>query len=245
MEMKALEDLFLGELGELYAAEQQIVKALPKMAKAASCSKLRGAFETHLKQTERQVDRLEKIFKIIGAQPEEEGKGPIEQILRQGEQLISSKSDRAVLDAALISAAQKVEHYEISLYGSARSHAKMLGYSKIAGVLEETLLEEEQTDALLTKLATSSINVRASRAPFPGARVSPRGGEQSSGFSFGGLLSGVCIGAALALLYAPKTGEKLRRDLKDSADQWRDNAEDLIERGKQTIGEQRSRYSPV
>lgn len=245
MEMKALEDLFLYELAELYDAEQQIVKALPKMGKAADSTALRSAFATHLKQTERHVQRLEKIFKAIDREPETNSSEPLSQIVRQTEQLIASKTEAAVMDAALISAAQKVEHYEISMYGSARSHAKMLGLTRIAASLEETLGEEEQTDALLTQLATKYINVNASRAPFANARTGERGGEETGGWSLGGTLAGVMIGAAVALLYAPKTGEKMRSDLRDTADQWRGTAEDLIQRGKQTISEQRGKVQPV
>jgi len=244
MEMKALEDLFLEELGELYDAERQIVKALPKMAKAAGNSALRAAFETHLKQTERHADRLEKIFKAIEREPESHTSEPISQIIKQGDQLIASKSESAIRDAALISAAQKVEHYEITMYGSARSHAKMLGLAKVAASLEQTLGEEEQTDLLLSQLAQKSVNVEASRAPFALARTSPRGDEEETGWGFGGLLFGAIVGAAVALLYAPKAGESLRSDLRDAADQWRGTAENLIERGRKTIGEQREKISP-
>jgi ferritin-like metal-binding protein YciE len=251
MEMKALEDLFLGELAELYDVEKQIVKALPKMAKATQNKELRAAFESHLKQTERHADRLEKIFKAIGREPESQESNPISEIIKQGDELTSTKkTEPPVLDAALIAAAQKVEHYEIAVYGAARSHAKTLGYLKISALLEETLREEEQTDALLTELAVKRVNSDASKAPFAIARVAPRNGEESSGFGFSGLLAGLAIGAAIAMLYTPKSGENLRKDLKDTADdlrargeQWRGTAEDLIERGRQTISEQRHRFS--
>jgi ferritin-like metal-binding protein YciE len=144
MEMKALEDLFLRELAELYNAEHQIVKALPKMAQATERAELRGVFESHLRQTERHVSRLDKIFKALGREPESQDSEPIAEIIRQGAALTGEKhAEPAVLDAALISAAQKVEHYEIALYGSARGHAKMLGYLKVADLLGETLKEEE------------------------------------------------------------------------------------------------------
>ena len=251
MEMKALEDLFLRELAEMYDAEKQIVKALPKMAKATECKDLHAAFDTHLKQTGQHVDRLERIFKAIGREPESQDCGPIAEIVKQGDEFTALKmAEPAVLDAALITTAQKVEHYEIALYGSARSHAKMLGYLKIASLLEDTLKEEEQTDALLTQLALGHINSQAARAPFATARVAPRGGEEASGIGFGGLVCGILAGAAIALLYAPKSGENLRSDLKNTADdlrsrseQWRGAAEDLIERGRQTINEQRNRFT--
>ncbi|MEP6716827.1 MAG: DUF892 family protein [Terriglobia bacterium] len=251
--MKALEDLFLGELAELYDAEKQIIKALPKMAKATECKTLRTAFETHLKQTERHVDRLEKIFKAIGREPEGENSNPISEIVKQGENLIAAKlKDPAVVDAALISTAQKVEHYEIAVYGSARSHAKMLGYAKISALLGETLQEEEETDVLLTNIAVNKVNPEALKAPFGRARIAPRGGEESSGFGMTGLIAGILIGAAVALLYAPKEGQKLRGDLKNTADdlrargeEWRGTAEDLIDRGKKVIQDQRSRLSEI
>jgi ferritin-like metal-binding protein YciE len=246
MEMNALEDLLLSELAELYDAERQIVKALPKMAKAAERKELRAAFETHLKQTNKHVERLDRIFEALGREPEGKDSEPISQIIRQGDSMASEKhSDSAVLDAALISTAQKVEHYEIALYGSARSHANMLGYKKIAEVLEHTLGEERETDTLLTQLAVTRVNVDAARAPFGKARVAPRGGEELGGWGFGGLLAGILIGAAVAILYAPKSGEQLRSDLLERGEEWRGAAEDLIERGRQTINEQRGRFSNV
>jgi ferritin-like metal-binding protein YciE len=253
MEMKALEDLFLRELGELYNAEQQIVKALPKMAQASDRAELRRVFETHLKQTERQVGRLETIFKDLGREGGSQDSEPVAEIIRQGNALISEKhAEPAVRDAALIATAQKVEHYEIALYGSARSHAKMLGYVKVAGLLGDTLKEEEQTDSALSDLAIRRVNVDAAKAPFSQARLAPRGGEETSAgtWGFGALLVGVLIGAAVALLYAPKSGDKIRRDLRKSAEDLRsrgedlrDAAGDLIDRGRRTINQQRDRIS--
>lgn len=253
MEMKALEDLFLRELAELYDAERQIVKALPKMAKATQRTELRAAFEKHLKQTHGHVDRLEKIFKALGREPESADSDPISEIVRQGDAIISAKViEPEVLDAALIATAQKVEHYEIAMYGTARSHARTLGYLKIAALLEDTLREEEETDAQLSQLAERRINVEASKAPFARARTAPRGGEDTGGFGPGALITGVLIGAGFALLYAPKSGEKIRRDLRTKADdlrargeEWRGTAEDLIERGRKTIHEQKDRLSHV
>ncbi len=196
--MKALEDLFTQEITELYDAERQIVKALPKMAKAAQLGELRKAFELHLKQTQQQAES-------------------------------------AVVDAALITVAQKVEHYEIALYGSARSHAQTLGYTKVAGILEETLREEEATDALLTRLANRRVNAVAAKAPAASARVAPRGGDNGGGWGIGGVIAGAAIGAGIALLYAPKPGGKVRKELKARGEEWRTSAENLIERGKQLV----------
>lgn len=240
--MKALEDLFLQEIKELYDAEGRILKALPKMAKAANRSELRAAFETHEKQTKKHSERLEKIFQALGRDAETLDCEPIIQIIKQGDELIAlKKSEPAVLDAALIAAAQKVEHYEISTYGTARSHARMLGYGKVADLLEVTLREEEQTDTLLTQLANKRVNFDAVKAPFANARTSPRAGEDNSSFGFGALLMGALIGAAFALLYAPKTGDKLRRELSDKGQNLRTSAENLVERGRQTIEEQRTK----
>ena len=243
MEIKALEDVFINEISELYDAERQILKALPKMATAASHSELTSAFELHEKQTKRHVERLEKVFKALGQEAASRESGPIQEIIRQGDELIAMKqAESAVLDAALITVAQKVEHYEIATYGSACSHARMLGYSKIARALHDTLNEEEETDALLTQLATKSINVHASKAPYASARVAPRGGEESNGFGIGALIAGAAIGAGIALLYAPKSGDQVRQDLKKSADDWRakgeelrSSAQDLIDRGREKV----------
>ena len=215
MEMNAMEDLLLQELTELYGAEQQIVKALPKMAKAADDTKLRGAFELHLKQTQNHVQRLKRIFTMMGRSPESGDSDPISQIIKQGEGLIAAKvMEPAVLDAALIAAGQKVEHYEIALYGSARSHARLLGYARVGDLLGDTLIEEEQTDAMLTQLAKKRVNLNAAKAPFSAARTAPRGGDGgSNGWGIGALVTGLAIGAAAAILYAPKSGQGGRRKL--------------------------------
>jgi ferritin-like metal-binding protein YciE len=218
MEIKAMEDLLLHELMELYAAEQQIVKALPKLAKRAQDTKLRGAFTLHLKQTHNHIERLDRIFKMLGRSAEAGDCEPVSEIIKQGEALISAKPvDAAILDAALITAAQKVEHYEIALYGTARSHARLLGYIQVGELLADTLREEEDTDALLTRLARKRVNLNAAKAPFSDARVAPRASDGGDGWGMGALVSGMAIGAAVALLYAPKSGEKIRRDLKEKA----------------------------
>jgi ferritin-like metal-binding protein YciE len=200
MPLNAMEDLLLHELTELYGAERQIEKSLPKMAKAAHHQKLRGAFELHLKQTHNQVKRLESIFKMLNLAPEGADCEPVAQIVKQADTLLSLKhTEPEVVDAALISAGQKIEHYEIALYGTARSHAGLLGYQKVAGLLADTLHEEEQTDALLTQLARKSVNPAAAKAPFSDARTAPRGEERSTNWGMGALI-GVAIGAAAAML---------------------------------------------
>jgi len=209
MEMNAMEDLLLQELMELYGAEQQIEKALPKMAKAAHDDKLRVAFETHLKQTRNHVERLKRIFKMLNRDAEAEDCAPIASIIKQGDQPIAEKHmEPAILDAALIAAGQKVEHFEIALYGTAQSHARLLGYLKVSDLLHDTLREEEQTDELLTQLAKKRVNLAAARAPFSDARTAPRGSESNGGWGKAALVA-VGIGAAATLLFTQKSGSEM------------------------------------
>ncbi|CAN5417636.1 ferritin-like domain-containing protein [soil metagenome] len=162
-EIHPLEELLVDELKDLYSAENQIIKALPKMAKATSSPELKRAFERHLEETRRQVDRLEQIgehleIKLTG----KKCKG-MEGLIEEGKEMIGELEDEA-LDAGLIGAAQKVEHYEIASYGTARTHAEVLGYSKVARLLQQTLNEEFATDKKLTQLAENIINVEALEA---------------------------------------------------------------------------------
>jgi ferritin-like metal-binding protein YciE len=159
-ETHPLEELLVDELKDLYSAENQIIKALPKMAKATSTPELKRAFERHLEETRRQVDRLEQIgeqleFKLTG----KKCKG-MEGLIEEGKELMGELEGQA-LDAGLIGAAQKVEHYEIAAYGTARAHAEMLGYNKVARLLQQTLNEEANTDKKLTQLAENIVNVEA------------------------------------------------------------------------------------
>jgi len=217
MEMKALEDLLLNELMELYSAEQQIAKALPKMVKVTHNTELRAAFELHSKQTAGHVKRLNKIFTLLNKNAETADCEPITEMVKQADSLAGNRqSDPAIVDAALISAAQKVEHYEIALYGTARSHAQLLGYRKIGDILTETLREEEETDALLTKLAQKRVNLIAAKAPFGEARTGPRG-STANGWGAGALIGSLAIGAAAAMFYSSKPGEQMRRELKARA----------------------------
>jgi ferritin-like metal-binding protein YciE len=159
--MKTFDDLFLKELRDLHSAERQIMKAMPKMIKAASSKRLKKAFEEHLMVTEKQVERLDEIFEKIG----KSSRGPkceaMEGILAEGQEIVSEDAPAAVKDAALIAAAQRVEHYEISGYGTARTFAQHLGLSDAQELLQQTLDEEKETDVLLTELAESEINVEA------------------------------------------------------------------------------------
>lgn len=156
------EELFKGELEDIYDAERQIVQALPKMAEAASSEELVAAFQEHLEVTRQQVKRLDKVFQKIGAKPGGKTCEGMQGLLREGEKMISELPKSAVLDAGLIAAAQKVEHYEISSYGTARAMAEMLGQEDAAELLEETLEEEKETDENLTEIAESIMNGEAS-----------------------------------------------------------------------------------
>ena len=158
MDVDSMKKLFVHELKDLYSAESQILEALPKMAKKASHPELKSAFEEHHRQTEGQVRRLEKIFEGLDHKPGGTKCKGMEGLLKEGEEAMEDSEDDDVRDAAMISAAQRVEHYEIAGYGSARTYARMLGNEEAARLLQETLDEEGETDKRLTKLAESRIN---------------------------------------------------------------------------------------
>jgi ferritin-like metal-binding protein YciE len=159
-----MDELLLEELKDLYDAEKQLTKALPKMAKASSSEELRGAFEEHLRQTEGHVERLEQIFEQLGEKASGKKCAAMTGLIKEGEEVASDTDDGSVRDAGLIAAAQKVEHYEISGYGSVRTHAQMLGHDHAVRLLQETLEDEKQTDQKLNSLAENMINDRASHA---------------------------------------------------------------------------------
>ncbi len=161
MELNTLHDLLVSELKDLYSAEHQLLKALPKMAKAASSEELRTAFEDHLAETQTHVERLETVCKAIDASPKGKKCVAMEGLIKEGAEVIALKGDPAVKDAALIAAAQRVEHYEMAGYGCVRTFAKTLGYTAEAALLQQTLDEEGDTDKRLTDLAESGINADA------------------------------------------------------------------------------------
>jgi ferritin-like metal-binding protein YciE len=161
MSLKTLEDLFVHELKDLLSAEKQLVRALPKMAKAASSEKLRDGFEEHLAQTEAHVSRLEQIFEKLGKSSRGEKCAAMEGLIEEGKKMIDEDAEEHVKDAGLISCAQRVEHYEIAGYGVARTFAQLLGHSDAAELLQTTLDEEKETDVRLTELAESEINLEA------------------------------------------------------------------------------------
>jgi len=161
MELETLKDLYIAELKDLYSAEKQLVKALPKMAKAANDPELQQAFRTHLKETTQHVERLEQICRELGVSPRGKKCVGMEGLIEEGSELIKEDPDPDVLDAGLISAAQHVEHYEMAGYGTVRTYARTLGFESQAEILQQTLDEEGRTDHLLTELAESGINVEA------------------------------------------------------------------------------------
>jgi ferritin-like metal-binding protein YciE len=181
MEMQTLRDLYIDELKDLWSAEKQLVKALPKMAKAASNPELSKAFITHLRQTEQQVQRLEQIFDELGEKPRGKKCIGMEGLIEEGQELVNEDPEPEVLDAGLIMKAQHVEHYEIAGYGTVRTYARLLGAENQAQLLQQTLDEEGETDKLLTQLAESSINIEA-LSPEGAAEeeTSTRGGRSSS-----------------------------------------------------------------
>lgn len=158
--MKSLEDFLMEELKDLYSAEKQLTKALPKMAKAATSEELKQAFEEHLKETEGQVARLEKISKIAGKSLAGKKCKAMEGLVEEGKEIMEEDCTPEVRDVALIAAAQKVEHYEIASYGCAKTYARLLGYSEVEELLEETQQEESAADEKLTALS-EELNAEA------------------------------------------------------------------------------------
>jgi ferritin-like metal-binding protein YciE len=169
MSMDSLKDLYVDELKDLYNAENQLLKALPKMAKKASAPELKRAFQDHLAQTKGHVDRLEKIFKGLGEKPTGKVCKAMKGLVEEGKEVIDEDGDASVLDAALIGAAQRVEHYEMAGYGVVRTFASLLGENNAVAALQKTLNEEGEADKKLTKLAESIINVDANKAEKNGA----------------------------------------------------------------------------
>jgi ferritin-like metal-binding protein YciE len=163
MQLETLQDLYVHELKDLYSAEKQLIRALPKMVKAAKNDKLAAGFEEHLEQTKEHAARLERILSNHKKSTRGARCKGMEGIIAEGSEMVEEEADPEVKDAGLISAAQRVEHYEIAGYGTARTYAEMLGDKEGAKLLQTTLGEEEETDQKLTKLAKSSINVAAIR----------------------------------------------------------------------------------
>lgn len=159
--LNTMEDLYLDQLQDLYDAEQRLAKALPKMAKAASSPELKRAFDTHLSETKGHVTRLERCFELFGKEPKAKTCDAMKGLISEGETVVNASGDDDVRDAALIAAAQRIEHYEIAGYGCLRTFAMRVGQENAAELLQETLDEEERTDRLLTEIAEASVNVKA------------------------------------------------------------------------------------
>jgi ferritin-like metal-binding protein YciE len=160
-EPKKLDDLFLDTLKDIYYAEKQILRALPKMAKAANSPELKQAFETHRDQTEGHVERLTEVFDILGKAPRGKTCDAILGIIEEGKGIIEEFEGSPALDAGLVAAAQAVEHYEMARYGTLKAWAQQMGLKDAVKLLDQTLTEEEKTDQLLTKLGTTSANKQA------------------------------------------------------------------------------------
>jgi ferritin-like metal-binding protein YciE len=164
MKIESMEDLFLEQIEDLYDAEQRLVKALPKMAEAATSPALRQAFESHLGETKGHVTRLEKVFQALRKKPKGQTCDAMKGLIEEGEDMVSNTDQSPLRDAGLIAAANRVEHYEIAAYGSVQAFAKTLGNMEAAKLLETTLNEEKKADEKLTKLAENSVNQEALRA---------------------------------------------------------------------------------
>lgn len=162
MKLATLQDLYVEELRDIYSAENQLLKALPKMAKTASCEKLKSAFQDHLAQTQTHVERLETIFKSLDESPKGKKCKGMEGLIAEGTEMIEEDADPDVKDAGLISAAQRAEHYEMAAYGCVRTYAKLLGDNSAAKLLQTTLDEEGDTDKKLTMLS-EHINIDATQ----------------------------------------------------------------------------------
>jgi ferritin-like metal-binding protein YciE len=161
MKVTTLDELLEDELRDIYSAETQLIKALPRMAKAAESTDLRAAFETHLEQTRVHAQRIEEICSDLKTKPGGKNCAGMEGLLKEGEEILQSNTESEPRQAALIGAAQRVEHYEIAAYGTARAHARQLGYLKAVDLLSQTLDEEKETDKQLTKVAENRVNVKA------------------------------------------------------------------------------------
>ena len=161
MKLESLKDLYLEQLKDLYSAETQLIQALPDMAKAATSPDLKSAFNDHLRQTEEHVRRLERIFQDLQQDPKGHTCEGMKGLVKEGQEMMKMRGEASVLDAGLIAAAQRVEHYEIAGYGTVRTYAELLGKDDHVSLLERTLQEEEQADELLTELAERHVNEEA------------------------------------------------------------------------------------
>lgn len=161
MSMETMQDLLIHQLRDIYSAELQLVKALPKMQEKASTEELATAFRDHLAETENQVSRIEQIFEILGERPGGVKCKAMEGLIEEAQEILDEDGTESVIDAGIIAAAQRVEHYEVSAYGSAKAFAALLGLSEVVKLLNETQQEETATDKKLSLIATTEVNARA------------------------------------------------------------------------------------
>jgi ferritin-like metal-binding protein YciE len=183
--LQSLRDLFVEELKDIYNAEQQLLKALPKMRKGVTNPRLATAFEQHLEQTRNQVDRLERIFQELQETPRGKKCKGMEGLIEEGEEMLEKRGGDAARDAALIGAAQRVEHYEIAAYGTACAHARATGNTIAEQLLQQTLEEEKETDRLLTEIAEGGINEWATEEEQETSYAGRTGNGQGNGRAFG------------------------------------------------------------
>jgi ferritin-like metal-binding protein YciE len=225
MKLETLKKLYLTQLRDIYDSENQILEALPSMASAATHPQLRKAFEKHQVETQQQVQRLEQIFEALGESPEGETCEATQGLIREGQEVLEASGDADVIDAGLIGAAQKIEHYEIANYGTVATYAKLLGETKAQKLLGITLEEEKKTDKALTSLAKGLINKDAynSYEAYSAGNGSYRSTnsykEESSdgGVVIGSLLLGAAAGVAAGLLLAPSAGTEARNKIAELA----------------------------
>jgi ferritin-like metal-binding protein YciE len=184
--MEALQKLLVHELSDLYDAEEQIVKALPKLIQNASSPELQQALQEHLRITEQQVERLDQVFRALGEKRESKKCKGMAGLIAEGEDLMKEDFEETTLDAGIIGAAQKVEHYEIASYGTARTLAQTLGNNEVADLLEETLDEEKEADQLLTQIAESAVNAEAASETEGEEKSAGNGRSRSKSGSRGG-----------------------------------------------------------
>jgi ferritin-like metal-binding protein YciE len=185
--INSLDSLFQDELKDIYDAEKQITKALPKMIKKAGADELRAAFEEHLQQTEQQIERLEEVFEQLEMPARGKKCVGMQNLIKEGQEMMAEADDDDTRDALMIAAAQKIEHYEIAAYGTLRVWANLLGHSEASGLFEQTLDEEKETDQRLTAIAESFVNQAAAdtddeeeEEEQPRARASARGGQKAA-----------------------------------------------------------------
>lgn len=219
MQLETLRQLYTTQLQELYSTERQTLLALPKQAKTASNPQLKQLFEQHLVESKQQVARLEQIFESLNANPKGETSKAMLGIVAASEEIINSIGDDDVRDAGLIAVAQKVEHHEITGYGTAIAYAKLLGDQWAMQLLQSTLDEEYGADKKLTALAENLVNKQALQTS--GAHTAHQNGngysKNSGGLSLSALLLGAAAGAAVGLLVAPEAGASFRKKLAESA----------------------------